>query len=133
MCCGTRCVHTLSVLCYQKDIKGEFLNAVSAELFIHLSFITLYNDSEMKGKMRGGEIEEESECGRSGGLWSWHSWRRLLAGISRGQWRFFPSSRFLVHPESAAKPQPLPITEVTLVSRPQLLSSTDNEMSSHTA
>lgn len=43
------------VLRYQKDIKGEFLIAVSAELFIHLSFITLYNDSEMKGKTRGGE------------------------------------------------------------------------------
>lgn len=51
--------YSLCVLCYQKDIKGEFLNAVSAELFIYLSFITLYNDSEMKGKMRGGEIEEE--------------------------------------------------------------------------
>ena len=43
------------VLRYQKDIKGEFLNAASAELFIHLSFITLYNDSEMKGKTRGAE------------------------------------------------------------------------------
>lgn len=41
---------------YQKDIKGELLNAASAELFIHLSFITLNNDSEMKGKTRGGEI-----------------------------------------------------------------------------
>lgn len=46
---------------YQKDIKGEFLNAASAELFIHLSFITLYNDSEMKGKTRGGEAESEIE------------------------------------------------------------------------
>lgn len=45
----------MRVLRYQKDIKGEFLIAVSAELFIHLSFITLYNDSEMKGKTRGGE------------------------------------------------------------------------------
>lgn len=34
---------------------------LSTELFIHLSFITLYNDSEMKGKTRlrkEGEIEE---------------------------------------------------------------------------
>lgn len=44
---------------YQKDIKGQFLNAESVELFINLSSITLYNDSEMKEKMRGGESEEE--------------------------------------------------------------------------
>lgn len=51
---------------YQIDMKGEFLNAASAELFMHLSFITLYNDSEMKGKTRGGEIEEGSEIEERG-------------------------------------------------------------------
>lgn len=48
------------------------------------------------------EAEEEGEIRGAGGLWSWHGWRLLSAGISRGQWSVFLSSRFPVRSQKAA-------------------------------
>lgn len=50
----------------------------------------------MKGKTRGGEWDR-----RGGGLWSWHGWRLLSAGISRGQWSVFLFSGFPVHSQES--------------------------------
>lgn len=88
---------------------------LSTELFIHLSFITLYNDSEMKGKTRlrkEGEIEERGLV-VSAWLASAECW--CLPGAPE-HLPLLSVSYSLVGPREAAASAPQPITEVTLAS-----------------
>lgn len=88
---------------------------LSTELFIHLSFITLYNDSEMKGKTRlrkEGEIEERGLV--------------VFAWLASAECRCLPRAKgasssplgflFACGAEEGCGLSPRPITEVTLTS-----------------
>lgn len=92
---------------------------LSTELFIHLSFITLYNDSEMKGKTRlrkEGEIEERGLV--------------VFAWLASAECRCLPRAKgasssplgflFACGAEEGCGLSPRPIAEVTLTSNPIL-------------
>lgn len=92
---------------------------LSIELFIHLSFITLYNDSEMKGKTRlrkEGEIEERGLV--------------VFAWLASAECRCLPRAKgasssplgflFACGAEEGCGLSPRPIAEVTLTSNPIL-------------